>query len=213
MNKKLPSRSAHVFLFFAVVVFSLISIVFLDRRLVLFFQQAPGQLLQVFEVITRAGISTGYIVGSALLFVFFQWVRRRRVPANQALLIFMSVSLAGVINAVLKFFFGRYRPKAFLEQGLYGFTFFKTEYLATSFPSGHANTVGAVMLGLCLICPRYRAVFLGVAFCVILSRMILCAHYLSDVVLGVYIGAMTALWLSSQMDRRGLVYRPSVESP
>ncbi len=193
----------HTPLFILVAVSSLLSIWFLDKRLVQVFQQIPESWRQIFEFITKAGVSTGYIVTSLMLFVFFQWIHKRRLWANKALLVFLSVTLAGVFNAFLKFLFGRYRPKALLEEGLYGFTFFETGYLQTSFPSGHANTAAAAMVALCLIFPRYRLIFLGLAFLIIASRVVLCVHFLSDVIWGAYLGGMIAFWLSNQMEQRG----------
>ncbi len=209
MKSQWDWRNVHLTLLLSVVLMSSLSMWFLDKRLVAFFQQSPHSHRQVWEFITQAGVSTAYIVTSLILFVFFQWIHKRELWANKALLVFLSVTLGGLFNAVLKFLFGRYRPKALLEEGLYGFTFFKTEYIHTSFPSGHANTAAALVVALCLIFPRYRLIFLSLALLVIMSRVALCIHFLSDVIWGAYVGGVTALWVSSQMDRRGFVHRGS----
>ncbi len=208
MSTECMWKRSHLYFFLLLTGFSLLSILFMDRKLLLLFQQLPGYAAQTFEIITKAGVSTAYIVGSAVLFVLFQWILKKKHLANKALLVLLSVSVAGVLNAFFKFLFGRYRPKAFLEEGLYGFTFFKTDYIFTSFPSGHSNTAAALMVALCLLFPRCRLLFLGIALLIILSRLALCAHYLSDVLWGAYLGCMTTLWLSAQMEQRGLHHKP-----
>ncbi len=209
MNSQWVWKKSHLCFFLFLIVFSLLSIRFVDRQLLFALQQLPGSIVQIFEVITKAGVSTAYIVGSAALFVLFQWVLKKKHLANKALLVLLSVSMAGAINAFFKFFFGRYRPKALVEEGLYGFTFFKADYIFNSFPSGHSNTAAAAMVALSLIFPRYRFLFLAFAFLIIFSRLALGVHYLSDVVWGAYLGGMTALWLSTRMEQQGLHHRPS----
>jgi undecaprenyl-diphosphatase len=52
----------------------------------------------------------------------------------------------------------------------------------TSFPSGHASTIVALMLALYFISPKYRVIYFIIAFVIVISRVFVCHHYLTDVV-------------------------------
>lgn len=180
------------------------SYVFFDKSVAFSLRSLPDTLDRLMEVLTMAGLSTPYLVMSACLFLLYRFVRKQKIPANRALFVFLSVSSAGIVNLVLKFVMGRYRPRAFLESGLYGFSFFQTEYISTSFPSGHANTAGALMACLALLFPRYRVFFLGGALLIAFTRVALCAHFLSDALCGVYLGGLVTVWVGLEMEKRGL---------
>jgi hypothetical protein len=47
----------------------------------------------------------------------------------------------------------------FFEEQLYGFDFFQLKGKITSFPSGHASTIVALMLSLYFINPKYRVIY------------------------------------------------------
>ncbi|TAL65182.1 MAG: phosphatase PAP2 family protein, partial [Legionella sp.] len=55
-----------------------------------------------------------------------------------------------------------------------------------SFPSGHAVTIAAVVSGLGVLIPKYFYYLLAIALLVAASRVMLCRHYLSDVMIGFY---------------------------
>ena len=57
------------------------------------------------------------------------------------------------------------------------------------------KTIFAISMGLTILYPRFGIIFLLVALLVGLSRIILIAHYPSDVVFGAYLGLSTAILL------------------
>ena len=61
-----------------------------------------------------------------------------------------------------------------------------------SFPSDHATTVGAVACGLLLVNRRFGTVAVVGAFTMAFARVYVGAHYPSDVVVGLIIGAAVA---------------------
>lgn len=58
-----------------------------------------------------------------------------------------------------------------------------------AFPSGHAVHMGALAMALSRMFPRGRAAIWAIAFGVALTRALLLAHWLSDVVVGSAVGA------------------------
>jgi membrane-associated phospholipid phosphatase len=79
------------------------------------------------------------------------------------------------------------------ERGLYGFDPFRIGYEFNSFPSGHATTAFAIAVTCSIFWPKYRVHLFLFAAVVALSRLVLSAHYLSDVLAGACIGSLTAI--------------------
>lgn len=111
------------------------------------------------------------------------------------LLVCVSVAVAEVIGDCLKFFLGRYRPVMYFEEGLYGFRFFGDEWALRSTPSGHNIRIFSAMMVFAIAYRKYAYLFLSLAVLVGLTRIVVTAHYLSDVLFGSLLGSVTALWV------------------
>lgn len=175
------------------VLIIVISYFFTDVPVARCFHALSQQTRDVFEWVTKAGVSTVYLTVSFGLFVFFRWIRQKRLYADRALFFFSSIALSGIVTNVVKFLVGRFRPKMFFERGVYGFDPFSVGYEFNSFPSGHATTVFAIAVTCTIFWPRYRILFFTFAAIVALSRLVLNAHYLGDVLAGACIGMATAI--------------------
>ncbi len=123
------------------------------------------------------------IVGIAALFLA---LTRHRYSAA---LLLASTAGGGLLNLILKNFFGRPRPHVF-EWG--------TNALSSSFPSGHAMSATVVYVTVGYLAARLeknrwaRAMTLTVAGAIVVvisaSRVYLGVHYPSDVAAGIIIG-------------------------
>jgi membrane-associated phospholipid phosphatase len=142
----------------------------------------------------------------ALFFLLFRYIFRLKEAANRFLYLFLAVAGSGLIVDVLKFVFGRARPKLFFEQNIYGIKFFGTEHLYYSLPSGHSATAFSLALSAALFFPRFALALFGVAVLIAFSRIAVSAHYLSDTVAGAYIGVVFALWLKRKMIEKGVKF-------
>jgi membrane-associated phospholipid phosphatase len=193
------------------MVLMVFSYALIDRPLTLFCQDLNPEAVQVFQWITKLGKSTGYLVVFFVLFVFFKYYLRRPIAANRALFLFAAVALSGLATDLIKPLVGRLRPKLLFEADLYGFDPFRIGYEYNSFPSGHATTVFALAAALSFFFPRWRLPLFSLAAVVGLSRIIVGAHYLSDVMAGAYVGVMTVFalvlfcrrssWIHCRLDR------------
>jgi membrane-associated phospholipid phosphatase len=152
-------------------------------------------IVNVFQYITVLGEAGWYLVGTALLGLLFHFFWKREEWARRCLFIFTAIAASGLITDLIKWLMGRWRPKAYFDQQIYGFGLFGSGYEQTSFPSGHATTVWALSLSLAVIFPRYRFLWYGLAIIVSISRMVVGAHYLSDILAGLYVAAMTVNFL------------------
>lgn len=107
------------------------------------------------------------------------------------------MTVAGIVVQLLKFAFGRYRPKFLFSDQIYGFAPFSGN---NSFPSGHSQGIWAAMMALWFIFPRYRPVWLSLAVLISASRVFTTVHFLSDVVMGGVLSIVCALWIKRLFD-------------
>ena len=107
--------------------------------------------------------------------------------------VFLSILAAIFVGAIIKILLARYRPEMLFEYGLYGFHYFSLKDMYHSTPSGHSLCMFAAYTSLSILFRRYTILFFTIAIMVVITRLILTKHYLSDVVLGAYIGTMSAL--------------------
>lgn len=176
---------------------------FIDLPVARFCHALSQDTRNVFEWITKAGVSTGYLVASCGLFIFFRWIRVNRLHADRALLFFSSIAVSGIVANIIKFLVGRLRPKMFFEKGLYGFEPFHIGYEFNSMPSGHATTVFAIATTCSIFWPKYRIPLFLFAAIVAISRLVLTSHYLGDVLAGAFIGTMTAIVMKRYIPLKG----------
>jgi membrane-associated phospholipid phosphatase len=143
---------------------------------------------------TRFGKSEWYLIPSILLFWYFRKKEQRRY-ASMALYIFMTNIISGVVVWFIKVPFGRMRPEFYLKDNLYGFEWFEINHKITSFPSGHTITAISTAVGLSLLFPKYKYIFISFGIIVALSRVVGTEHFMSDVVFASFLGTMVATLL------------------
>lgn len=127
----------------------------------------------------------------------------RKHTGKNWLFIAFSIIVAQLICFAIKVLLARYRPVELFNHQLYGFHFLSTQYNFTSTPSGHAASSFAALLAIGYICKRawLTILLLILATIIAISRVIMTAHFPSDVILGAYIGILTVVWLQALMNR------------
>lgn len=177
-----------------IAVWAVVSYLYLDLPLFEWLYPYRGDPLMVpVDYLTELGKSTWYIILSLLLFVY--WIDKYPRRSDAALFILSTTILSGILVNIVKVIFGRARPQLYADEQLYGFFWGKMDVLYRSFPSGHATTAIAVWLAFALLFPRYRLWLITIGILIALSRVLLTQHYLSDVLVGGWLGAMTTLIL------------------
>jgi membrane-associated phospholipid phosphatase len=61
-----------------------------------------------------------------------------------------------------------------------------------------------LMLSLYFISPKYRVIYFIIAFVIVISRVFVCHHYLTDVVAGSYVAVITTFYLRQFLEDREL---------
>ena len=109
------------------------------------------------------------------------------------------IILSFILCTVLKFILARYRPELYFTQGFYGFHFFSLKHSLNSMPSGHATLAFAGFYALAKIARRkvLTILLLVIASLIAFSRLVIVAHYPSDIIFGTYLGLLSVYWVGA----------------
>lgn len=191
--KIVKEKKIATYIAFFCFIMAVVSYLFLDIPLTKYCRELNLTVKNVAEEVTRFGISTWYIIASAVLYLFFRYIYKNYLNAARSLFVFFSLSISGIFINIIKWFAGRHRPVGFFQHGYFGFSYFGTGYELTSFPSGHAQTAFALATALTILFPRWGIPLFVAAGAVGISRIILTSHYLSDVIAGAGIGILLTI--------------------
>jgi membrane-associated phospholipid phosphatase len=103
-----------------------------------------------------------------------------------------SLAAGSAALHIIKRVFARRRPRDDMEMGLYGFRLFSFDERYNSFPSGHALTITSVAVIACCVWPHLAVFWFAVALWLAVTRALLTAHFLSDVLVGMGIGLVAS---------------------
>jgi membrane-associated phospholipid phosphatase len=175
---------------------------------------ATGGFRALLKAITSFGEGIEILVGSGVLLLVALGLdpagASRRVRfglvriGSAAAFAFASVAGSGILASLCKNAFGRARPDHMVGGG----GIFEVHPLAfradwASFPSGHATTAAATAVVLALLMPRFARWVLICGGVVAATRVLLDAHFPSDVIAGCAVGASFTLALAHRLaDRR-----------
>ncbi len=178
--------------------------------------RAPGWLTATFNDVTDFGKSVWVLVPVALM------LAATAAPASPALarmsrgvlaavavrlgFLFLAISLPGLVFSIVKRFIGRARPLVggTADPFLYVPWGWNVEY--ASLPSGHATDTFAIATAVGALWPSARPVLWTYAVVIAVSRVMVTAHFPSDVVAGAAIGTVGALLVRDWFARRGLAF-------
>ncbi|MCK7615914.1 phosphatase PAP2 family protein [Roseibium sediminicola] len=172
----------------------------------------PGEYRSAFRTFTDIGkadwilVSTGITCLALLALEAGRYSFRLRMAIGSlftyAAFIFYTVAATGLLAIAFKWSLGRARPKLYEEVGPVRFDFLAFDGTFTSFPSGHSTTVAALATALAFIFPAYRWLIIVAAFWLAFSRVMVGAHYPSDVIAGTLLGMTFTFFTVRAMARR-----------
>jgi lipid A 4'-phosphatase len=198
----------------ATTILIVFSIETVDRPLALFLHAKDPDLHALFDLTGQLGEGRGWLLLFGLAFAGLHWGGelprlRRLAPTMRALsvvpaFLFASIAAAGLAVDILKIGFGRLRPKLLFRADLYGFTWFGWRPDHWSFPSGHTATIVALMTALWWLWPQHLLFYILAAAIVAGSRVVVGAHYPSDVMAGALIAVLTTRYVALGFARWGI---------
>lgn len=184
---------------FAVAAVAL-AMLFIDSPLQHLAAGLPGWLVDDAWVVSDSGLSGWILVPAGVPLVLVALVASptldymsRAVLAMVATrlgFVFVAVGLPGLVVTIVKRWIGRVRPS---DAGPFAYEPFSWRPHFASFPSGHATTAFAALVAIGALCPRLRPVLWVFALAVAVSRVMVSAHYPSDVIAGAACGAFGAI--------------------
>jgi membrane-associated phospholipid phosphatase len=154
------------------------------------------QLKRVMQIVSRVGDWPVHAIAGTIG-IAIAFVTKSKVWVRIFLAMLIALALAGVTTRAIKIATGRVRPSVKTEAQWNG-PQFSSKYHA--FPSGHTASSTAFFVALFLARKKISAPLLLIPILIALSRMIVGAHYLSDVIFAAILGVICALlvahWLS-----------------
>jgi membrane-associated phospholipid phosphatase len=179
----------------------IISYLYLDIPITKYCLTLSPTIKKIAELITTFGIATWYLIASIIFYLFYRFIYKNNRFADRSLFVFLSLSITGIFNLLVKWIAGRHRPVDLFNPGYFGFDYFGLVYELTSFPSGHSQTAFTLATALTLLFPCWGIPAFIIAGAVGISRIILTSHYLSDVIAGAGIGILGPLIIRYYFDR------------
>jgi undecaprenyl-diphosphatase len=195
----------------AVIVAAMVAV---DARAVSAARHLPEWLILFFDHVTEFGKSFWLLVPVAVALGAIALAISPALPRmSQGVLatiavrlgfVFVAVGLPGLIFTIAKRLIGRARP--LVEGSADPFRYkplgWSVEY--AGLPSGHAIDAFAIAMAVGALWPRARPVLWTYAVLIAVSRVVLTAHFPSDVIAGAVIGVVGVLVVRDWFAARGL---------
>lgn len=219
-RRALPQRRVWCWSAAAAAVTAVIAtMLLLDAAAVPVVQRLPEPVSAAFDRYTDLGKSVWLLVPLAVLLAAIALISSPALPrmaqgtlaalAVRLVFLFTAIALPGVVLTVVKRLIGRARP--LVEGAADPFLFrpfgWSVEY--ASLPSGHTADAFAIAMALGALWPRWRPLLWAYAAAIGVSRVVLTAHFLSDVVAGAVIGIAGVLLVREWFLARGLAFSVS----
>ncbi len=165
-------------------------------------KRLPFWLIFTFNELTDFGKSGWFLVPTGFVIMMLAVLASSALPRfTQVLLatiaircgfLFVAIAAPSLFTTIVKRLIGRARPFVgqLADPFLYQPFAWRPDY--ASMPSGHATTACAAAVAVGLVWPRLRAIMWVYALIIALSRVVLVAHYASDVIAGGIVGVVGA---------------------
>jgi membrane-associated phospholipid phosphatase len=189
------------------------AMVFLDAWAIAQQRNFPAWVVQIFERVTDFGKSGWFLWPAALLVIAaapFAGPALGRT-ANLVILsfvvrlefVFFAIAIPGLAVSIVKRLIGRVRPS---EAGPFHYVPFSWRSDYAAMPSGHGTAAFAAAFAIGAIWPRARGPMWIYAGLIAVSRVVVHAHFPSDVIAGAFVGVLGAVVVRNWFAARRLAF-------
>ncbi|HXX07137.1 MAG TPA: phosphatase PAP2 family protein [Pseudolabrys sp.] len=196
----------------AIIVFLIVTVL-IDAAAFRGVERLPPWVVSTFDDITDYGKSGWFLWPLGLLFLALSAVPPVLTSMSQRVLaavmvrigfLFAAIAVPSLFVTIVKRLIGRARPLVggSLDPFLYDPFTWRVEY--ASMPSGHATTAFAALVAFGTLWPRTRTIFLVYALLIAISRVMVTAHYPTDVLAGALVGIAGAMLVRRYFAQRRL---------
>jgi membrane-associated phospholipid phosphatase len=195
----------------AVIAAIAVTMVLVDGWAIAQVRRLPAWLIAVFFKISDLGRSGWFLWPLGLVLLAFAALMRPTIGRITNLVaativvrvgfIFLAIGIPGLVVAIVKRLIGRVRPS---DLGPFHYVPFAWRPDYASLPSGHSTAAFAAAVAVGAVWPRARPVMWIYAVLVAASRILIAAHYPSDVLAGAFVGISSALLIRRWFAQRRL---------
>ena len=183
----------------AVALVTLVAAFFLDHAAAAWISaHSSPELKRAMQTVSRVGDWPAH-VAAGLIGIAIAFVAKSKMWMRIFLAMLVALALAGVTGRAIKFATGRARPSVRTEVHWNG-PRFSSKYHA--FPSGHVASSTAFFVALFLARKKIGTPLLLIPILIALSRVVVGAHYLSDVIFAAILGVICALLVTHFVRKR-----------
>ncbi|HEY6861646.1 MAG TPA: phosphatase PAP2 family protein [Pseudolabrys sp.] len=191
----------------------LILMVTIDAAAIRGVRYVPRWIVAFFDEITDYGKSGWFLWPLGLLFIALAALPSALTRFSQRVLaaimvrigfLFTAIAVPSLFVTIVKRMIGRARPMVGGSLDPFLFSPFAWHPAYAGLPSGHATTAFAVLVAFGTLWPRARTVLLIYALLIAVSRVIVNAHYPSDVFAGALVGMAGAILVRRYFAQRRL---------
>ena len=199
-----------IYLLLGVIVF-----LFFDYSISKFFYNINSQTKSLFETLTHFGDSLYFFVPTILIWVVIKIIQNKSkiiiTISDISLFIFFNILSSGIAVQIFKHILGRPRPPLFHSNNLTTLDIFNFDSRWHSFPSGHTATIFAFIFCLIFLFPKIKNILITIAIVIASTRVIVGAHYVSDIFGGALVAYITSILLRDKFFQKSKLFQRDQE--
>ena len=217
-SRLLPSRLRLALGALAGILLVGLAMLLIDARAFTFAGTLPLWLVDTFNELTDFGKSSWFLVPIGTLIVLSAILATPAAGRVTNLVltslivrlgfVFIAIALPGLFVTVVKRLIGRLRPS---EAGPFVYVPWSWTPAYASMPSGHATTAVAAAIAIGALWPKARVVMWIYAVVILTSRVVIHAHFVSDVLAAAFVGGFGAILIRNWFAARRLAFIPSTD--